>query len=203
MEITQEDYQKARRISRAIQEYLETNRINEARSPEIYEMLAKKDLIQKDRHQGVHFRRFLLKLDEHNLLNLIPQCKNKRISDKQMEWYFYPRPIESQNINHVPKPGDDVRQVIHVLVPKMSEEEMNVRIEILRPIVDNFPKRIFSNMDTATEFSRKHYARSHEYWSTEEENLLESTYNEFGNVNMVAQLLLRQPNAVELRLRGN
>lgn len=77
MEITQEDYQKARRISRAIQEYLETNRINEARSPEIYEMLAKKDLIQKDRHQEFIFEDFFINLLNITYLNLFRSVRIK------------------------------------------------------------------------------------------------------------------------------
>ncbi|MBK6840060.1 MAG: hypothetical protein IPG90_18735 [Bacteroidetes bacterium] len=161
----------------------------------------KKGFDSKRSPPGIHFRRFLHKLTEHNLLKLIPQCKNKRISDKQMEWFFYPISIDSQNINHVPKPDDSIREVIYVHVPKMSEEEMNNRIGLLRPLVDQFPKRTFSNLDPATEFSRKHYARSSEYWSKEEDDLLNSAFEEFGNVNKVAQLLLRQPNSVELRLK--
>lgn len=200
MEITQEDYQKARRISRAIQEYLETNRINEARSPEIYEMLAKKDLIQKDRHQGIHFRRFLHKLTEHNLLKLIPQCKNKRISDKQMEWFFYPISIDSQNINHVPKPDDSIREVIYVHVPKMSEEEMNNRIGLLRPLVIDFRNVLFQIWILPLNLAGN---IMHVQVNIGQKRKMICLINleEFGNVNKVAQLLLRQPNSVELRLK--
>jgi hypothetical protein len=48
--ITHEDFQRAKRISRAIQEYLELTHENGLRSTGIYPYLAKKGLIEKDRH---------------------------------------------------------------------------------------------------------------------------------------------------------
>jgi len=71
MGITHEDFQKARRISKAIQEYIETTHQQGIRSTDIYPYLAKQGLIQKDRHNGLHLRRFLKKLKNNNLLHLI------------------------------------------------------------------------------------------------------------------------------------
>lgn len=89
MPITAEDFQKARRISRAIQEYLELTRENGVRSTDIYPYLAKKGLIQKDKDKGYHLRRFLIKLKENNLLHLIPQCTCNPGKPGENEWYFY------------------------------------------------------------------------------------------------------------------
>lgn len=90
MGITHEDFQRARRISRAIQEYLETTHQEGIRSTDIYPYLADKGLIQKDRHNGLHFRRFLIKPKDNNLINLIPQCTcNPSLENEFNEWYFY------------------------------------------------------------------------------------------------------------------
>ncbi|NOQ72828.1 MAG: hypothetical protein GQ574_12530 [Crocinitomix sp.] len=89
MHLSQKDFQKARRISRAIQEYLE--KINEEglRSTDIYPVLARKGLVQKDRHNGLYFRKFLRKLKENNLLQLIPQCQYRTTETEFLAWYFY------------------------------------------------------------------------------------------------------------------
>ena len=90
MGITHEDFQKARRISRAIQEYLETTHQQGIRSTDIYPYLAKKGLIQKDRYNGFFLRQFLNKLKKYNLLHLIPQCTCSPSFDSEFsEWYFY------------------------------------------------------------------------------------------------------------------
>lgn len=87
--ITQEDYQRATRISRAIQDYFRMVLNSKARSQEIYEHLTKQNLIEKDENNGLHFRRFLIKLKDNNLLHLIPQCKWQPIRNGGSEWYFY------------------------------------------------------------------------------------------------------------------
>ena len=79
MEINHEDFQKARRISREVQRYLEEINEDGLRSTDIYPILAKKGLIEKDRHNGLHFRRFLRKLKDNDLLKLIPQCHARNL----------------------------------------------------------------------------------------------------------------------------
>ncbi|WP_431213582.1 hypothetical protein ACQ86N_01280 [Puia sp. P3] len=74
MMITQEDFQQARRISAAIQEFLFQTGLKNARSTDVYKTLARRGLIEKDRHRGLHFRKFLSRLKEANvLMKLIPQ----------------------------------------------------------------------------------------------------------------------------------
>lgn len=89
MQLSQEEFQKARRISRAIQEYLEKINQDGLRSTDIYPILARKGLIQKDRHNGLYFRRFLRKLKKNNLLSLIPQCQYRTTQSEFLMWYFY------------------------------------------------------------------------------------------------------------------
>ena len=79
MEINHEDFQKARRISREVLRYLEEIIEDGLRSTDIYPILAKKGLIEKDRHNGLHFRRFLRKLKDNDLLKLIPQCHARNL----------------------------------------------------------------------------------------------------------------------------
>ena len=81
MTFTQEDYQKAKRISEAIQLFLLETGKTEIRSTDVYERLARKGLVEKDRHDGLHFRKFLQKLKDERLLHLIPQC-TLRINDR-------------------------------------------------------------------------------------------------------------------------
>jgi hypothetical protein len=53
-------------------------------------MLARKGLIEKDRHQGYHFRKFLLKLKDANVLTqVIPQCTFSINGRGENEWHFH------------------------------------------------------------------------------------------------------------------
>ncbi len=89
MQLNQADFQKARRISRAIQEYLEIINEDGLRSTDVYPVLARKGLVPTDRHKGLYLRKFLRKLKENNLLSLIPQCQYKTTQTEFLEWYFY------------------------------------------------------------------------------------------------------------------
>jgi hypothetical protein len=100
MELTQELFQKCRRISAAIQEFLlQTGMVN-ARSTDLYDFLVRKNLVEKDRHNGLHFRAFLRELKESNLLHLIKQCSFVE-NEKSVEWYFNPvsPTLKSENID--------------------------------------------------------------------------------------------------------
>ncbi|MFT5914610.1 MAG: hypothetical protein ACJAWV_001458 [Flammeovirgaceae bacterium] len=56
MSVTHEDYQKALRISRAIQTHLEQVNQDGLRNTDIYPTLARKKLVEKDKFGGLHFR---------------------------------------------------------------------------------------------------------------------------------------------------
>ena len=72
MSINAEDFQKARRISRAIQEYMEKENLNGLRSTDVYPILAQKGLVERDRHQGLFFRRFLKKITKKQHAQINP-----------------------------------------------------------------------------------------------------------------------------------
>jgi len=89
MQLTQSEFQKARRISRAIQKHLEMIDKDGLRSTDLYPVLARKGLVLKDRHNRLYFRKYLLRLKNNNLLHLIPQCQYRTTTTEFLEWYFY------------------------------------------------------------------------------------------------------------------
>ena len=92
MALTNEEKMKAIRISRALEEYLKMTGKTNMRSTEVYEYLARKGLVERDRHQGVYFRKFLNKLKRENALDLIPQCTAIDKDDRFTDWYFHAAP---------------------------------------------------------------------------------------------------------------
>ncbi|WP_228228454.1 hypothetical protein [Leeuwenhoekiella parthenopeia] len=92
MDITKEEIQQALRISRAIQNYIELTGSRDLRSTDVFPYLSRKGLFERDtRHNGKHFRKFLKRLYNANMLeNLVPQCRYLRgVGDQVMgEWYF-------------------------------------------------------------------------------------------------------------------
>tara|TARA_R110002020_G_scaffold419155_1_gene628398 strand:- start:11103 stop:11993 length:891 start_codon:yes stop_codon:yes gene_type:complete len=92
MDITKEEIQQALRVSRAIQNYIEITQSKDLRSTDVFPYLTRKGLFERDtRHNGKHFRNFLRRLYNANMLeNLVPQCRYLRgVGDQVMgEWYF-------------------------------------------------------------------------------------------------------------------
>jgi hypothetical protein len=88
MSLSPAEIQQALRISKAIQQYLETSRAVNIPSTEVYDFLADQKLIERDLEKGRHLRQFLTKLVKANMLNLIPQCKAMPRSGGKYEWTF-------------------------------------------------------------------------------------------------------------------
>lgn len=88
MSITPAEIQQALRISKAIQEYLESTSTVNVPSTELYGILADKQLVERDHDKGKHFRAFLTKLVKANMLNLIPQCRAMPRSGGKFDWTF-------------------------------------------------------------------------------------------------------------------
>lgn len=88
MSITPAEIQQALRISRAIEQHLESTRTVNVRSEELYGILADAKLVERDHEKGKHFRAFLVKLVKANMLNLIPQCKAFPRSGGKYDWTF-------------------------------------------------------------------------------------------------------------------
>jgi hypothetical protein len=199
MSITHEDLQRAKRISRAIQEYLEMVHMDGLRSTDVYPYLAKKGLIEQDRHNGLHLRKFLNKLRENDLLKLIPQCQWKPSDYSEMnEWYFYrivKETSEDSNKIHSEPPPESI------IIPSLTEKEIDEHISKYRPLVENLPKRTDKRYTPPEQDTRSNYARAFEYWTNVEINIMKEFYLLTKRVDKTAKLLDRQPSMVELRLR--
>ena len=198
MNLSHEEFQKARRIGRAIQTYLEEINDDDLRSTDLYPILARKKLIEKDKGNGVHFRRFLRKLKDNNLLYLIPQCKFKysERNPSHIEWHFYrvKKDIaQFENNNMVP--------LDKIITPKISEEEINELIKKAKPHIQKLPKRNIDAFTYPQVETRKLYSRAYEYWTDREIEIMCRAYKKFERIDKVAELLERQPSIVEIRLR--
>ncbi|MFZ1686426.1 MAG: hypothetical protein WAU70_03330 [Flavobacteriales bacterium] len=88
MPLTPAEIQKALRISKAIQEHLESNTTVNLTSFDLYGMLAQRELIERDPQRGQNFRMFLTKLVKANMLNLIPQCHAMPRAGGKYDWTF-------------------------------------------------------------------------------------------------------------------
>jgi len=93
MNLPDSDTSLALRISSSIQAYFEKERIlGPLRSIEVYEILARKGLIERDRHNGIKFRQFLNKLRHEGQLYLVSQCRYEATIGKQVNWFFESTP---------------------------------------------------------------------------------------------------------------
>lgn len=194
MNISHEDFQKARRISRVIQEYLEQINEDGLRSTDIYPILAKKGLVEKDRHNGLHFRKFLRKLKENDLLKLIPQCQYRTTKTDFLEWYFYRSRIDTSEKEIAP--GTD-RELI---TPQITEEEINDLIEKAKPYVAKLPKISSLNFTPQMLEIRANYSRAYEKWTDREIEIMTRAFKKFNRIDKVAELLERQPSVVRKKL---
>ncbi|ALO17381.1 hypothetical protein L21SP5_03786 [Salinivirga cyanobacteriivorans] len=198
MDISHEDFQRAKRISRAIQEYLELTNQDGLRSTDIYPVLAKKGLIEKDRHNGLHFRKFLRKLKDNNLLkSLIPQCEYRHTKTEFLEWYFY---------RSIVKTSDEINSTTErkkLIVPETAEEEINELIEKAKKHIAKLPKRDTSEFTPQMNEIRNNYPRAYEIWTEREIEIMIRAYNKFKRIDKVAELLQRQPSVVKERIDNN
>lgn len=157
MTINHEDIQRARRISRAIQEFLEMSHKEGVRSTDVYPFLAKKGLIEKDRHNGLHFRKFLRKLKENNLLNLIPQCTcNPGLENQFNEWYFY-RDNSLRNIT----PEGHLENNREIITPALPDVEIDEVISMNEQVIDSLPKKPKSTFTPQMLDTRQNYPRAY------------------------------------------
>jgi hypothetical protein len=194
MNFTQEDFQRALRISEAIQQYLSQTGMVNARSTDLYDMLARNDLVEKDRHNGIHFRKFLRKLKEANLLHLIAGCTYVENS-RGVEWYFN---LSARKLNNTSTTSQKAT-IVHK--PAMGKEEIEALILKEMPHVAALPVR--SNPDYTNQQLdiKKNYPRAYEIWTNEEYEILKRVYQQCKNIDAVAKLLQRQPHIVSEKLK--
>lgn len=92
MKLSKNEVKKALLISKTIQKTIDITGSTNLRSTDVFPYLVKKGLFEKDKHNGLYFRRFLNKLAKSGeLQSLIPQCaKVNPIKDQIFsEWYFH------------------------------------------------------------------------------------------------------------------
>jgi len=204
----QDEFQRARRISRAIQEYLINTGSNGIRSTDIYPYLARNGYIEKDMNNGLKFRLFLKKLyTEGTLQSVIPQCKPQKSgwSNEQIEWWFYQ--VKEKNVqNHTrvddSKNNENDKIQIRVFEPIMIDKEADEIINKLKFSIDQLPKKPKDSFSYVEKEIRKMYPRAYEIWTEKEIEIARIAYRLFRKLNKVAKLLRRQPSAVEMKLRS-
>lgn len=199
MNLTHEEIQKARRISRAIQEYLRSTGQKDARTPDVYNFLVRKSLIEADRHNGFYFRRFLNKLKYAGMLQLIPQCTHSISVSGQNEWHFYLASDKRAELDDIRKTGDESQK--HY-APKLSQDEIAQLMAEETPLVDSLPKRENVNFTWQELEIRKSYPRAYEIWTTTEIGIMKRVFQLSNNIDAVATLLKRQPHIVKERLKS-
>jgi len=193
-DISHEEFQKARRISRAIQKYLESTGKNGLRSTDLYPMLARKKLIQTDRHNGLHFRRFLITLKEKGVLkSLIPQCDYRETKNEFNQWYFY---AVNKSNQIQPKAG----QAERIIAPNMPEDEAGAFIEKYKSQVKKLPM-LPDTVTPQVEETRLSYPRAYAPWTYAEINIMNEVYQHTKRIDKVAELLQRQPSSISMKLK--
>ncbi len=189
MTISTSDTTLALRISQALQEYFDRERIvGPLRSNEVYDILVRQGLIERDRHQGVKFRDFLHRLKKENQLYLIPQCRFEETRGTQVNWFFESTP------GKVPKG----RRLIPIA---QAVQKKTLDLEAIRQEVENLPKRDTSGFGVVELETRKNYPRAYELWTSKEEELLKQVYQEIKDPMELSKLFKRQPSAIENRIK--
>ncbi|MFT4095310.1 MAG: hypothetical protein QM640_16905 [Niabella sp.] len=195
MKFSQEDFQKTRRISSAIQQFLIQTGMKDARTTDVYETLTRKGLIEKDRYHGLHFRNFLRQLKDANLLHLIPQCSSNT-GTRGNEWYFNPVPNSSS------KPVNIIKQASVHHRPAMSKDEIALLINEEREHVEKLPVRTDKKYTIQELEIKQHYPRAYEIWTNEEYEILKKVFIQCKNVEAISLLLKRQPHIVKEKIES-
>ena len=198
MGISHNDFQRARRISRAIQEYLVMTGQDGARSTDVYQYLCRKGLIEEDRDEGYHFRMFLRKLKDNNLLKLIPQCTCVHSKYDWYQWYFYRVSENRSELEDIKIPKSNV---VILTMPLISEQEINELIKLAKPHIIKLPKREDTDFTHQELEIRQYYKRAYEFWTEREVEIMVRAFRKFNRIDKVAELLERQPSIVEIKLK--
>jgi hypothetical protein len=132
---------------------------------------------------------------DNNLLKLIPQCKFKYSEGNSgfIEWHFYrvkTTENDTANINKRRK----------IVVPKISEEEINDLIEKTKVHIERLPKKDLKLFSPPQLDTRKMYERAYETWTEREIEIMHRAYKKFDRIDKVAELLKRQPSVVKKKL---
>lgn len=186
--ITNDDMIQAVKISQTLQEYFDKNHAGEICLPEAYDILVKKNVVEKDRHNGIKFRQFLDHLERHNALNLIPQCRAEENKFNSVNWFFTTaagKTIRAKNLKPIALAGK-------VLTIDMDE---------VKSKINAFPKRDTSKFTHIEIETRERYKRAYEYWTIKEEELLIEIVKDITDAYKLGEIFQRQPSAIKTRLK--
>jgi len=190
MQISSSDTTLALRISQALQEYFDRERIvGPLRSNDVYEILVRQGLIERDRHQGIKFREFLHRLKKENQLYLIPQCRFEETRGTQVNWFF----------ESTPGKVSTGRRLIPIA---QAVQKKTLDLDALRQEIENLPKRYTSGFGVVELETRKNYPRAYEFWTPKEEELLKQVYLEIQDPMELSKIFKRQPSAMENRIKN-
>jgi hypothetical protein len=190
-ELTLDEKTRAIKISQALQLFFRQNPGTPVlRSTEAYEILVTKNLVERDRYNGLFFRKLLHKLKANGALGYIPQCQPQPGNSGTTEWHFRSTPRKTilasklRPIGTAPKPPADPNEVD------------TIRIEVAR-----LPKRDTRGFNPIQLKKRKMYPRAYEFWSKKEEMLLVQAAKLMSDPFQLADLFGRQPSVLEERLK--
>jgi hypothetical protein len=187
--ITNDDIMQAIKISQTLQEYFDkSNAGMTLRSTDAYELLVNKNVVERDRHNGIKFREFLAHLKRNNALNHIPQCRTEDTGGNTTHWFFETAPgktIRARNLKPLALAGK-------VLTIDMAE---------VKSKINTFPKCDISKFTHIQFETREKYKRAYEFWTSSEEQLLIEVVKEITDVFKLSELFDRQPSAIKNRLK--
>lgn len=199
MNLTHEDFQKAQRISNAIQDYFRINYDKmEVRSTDIYEFLAKYNLIERDRHVGLHFREFLNKLKQGGFISLIPQCRWISSPSGTNEWHFVR--MSNEKLKEIRNKHTGKRAEA-MLVPTIKKEYSDPSLDREKANIARLPRKLNGKLTPQCLEARKSYPRAYEFWSKKEIAIMKRVFSVTDNINKVAEVLQRQPHTVKDKLK--
>lgn len=188
-DISQTEKQLCIDISNALQNFFDQNPgTHTLRSHDAYDILAKKGLVERDRHHGIKFREFLNKVKVANAMVFIPQCRPEPGNGNQTNWIFQSAPGKTIRIKNLK---------MDPAVPPVDETKLSeIKYE-----VDSLRKRNTEDFDFIQLDTRKNYPRAYEYWSSKEEELLLMASELTDDSFKLSKIFGRQPSVLEKKIK--
>ena len=187
--MTEDDKLQAIKISQALQDYFDTKPFQRVlRSPDAYDILVRKKVVEADRHSGIKFRDFLKKLKNDHALHYIPQCRAEETNGNITNWFFESaknKTISQRNLSSLTQ----------------IDRPKTINIEDIKQQIQNLPKMDPIRLTLLELQTRKNYPRAYEYWSGIEEEILINVVREISDSFKLSDLFGRQPSAIQTRLK--
>ena len=188
MKLTDDDTVRAIKMSQVLQDFFDHNSGTKVlRLASAYDELVKKGLVEKNAYNGTRkFWDFLIKLDNCQALNLIPQLRMERLSNNN--WYFESTPgkvIKARNLKPLGKVGwkpsfdvDLIKESVAKIEGLQEEDLTDIQIQV-----------------------RKTYPRAYDRWRSKEDETLIVVVKEIKDPLELGRIFGRQPSAIQRRLK--